>query len=171
MTSAPPPEFSRPIRAHEVGGRPRRHPLSASPAERTALASRFDLLALDRLDAVIDVVRAADGIRLSGQIDASGAQPCVATGTPVPFTLQAPIALLLTESSEEAEDLELRADDLDVERLAGDEIDLGEWAAQALALALDPYPRSPQPAPGVISEEDAVAVRSPFAVLKGKAGE
>ena len=38
--------------------------------------------------------------------------------------------------------------DLDTETLDGDVIDLGEIAAQALALALDPYPRSTAPAPG-----------------------
>jgi uncharacterized metal-binding protein YceD (DUF177 family) len=160
------PEYSRPVRAHEVGGRPRCHDLEAAPAERAALARRFDLLALDRLVAAIDVVRDAGGVRVTGQIEASGTQACVATGEPVPFTLAAPVALRLVESTAEDEDLELDADDLDTEPLTGDIIDLGEWAAQALALALDPYPRSTLPAPGVVSEEDAAVSRSPFSVLK-----
>jgi hypothetical protein len=50
--------------------------------------------------------------------------------------------------------------------LTGDVIDIGEIAAQALALALNPYPRSTAPAPGVISEEAARAASNPFAVLR-----
>ncbi|MEN9932695.1 MAG: hypothetical protein RIS17_1268, partial [Pseudomonadota bacterium] len=30
----------------------------------------------------------------------------------------------------------------------------------------DPYPRLPGPVAGIISEDDAIAARSPFAVLK-----
>ena len=44
---------------------------------------------------------------------------------------------------------------------------MGEIAAQALALGLDPYPRWPRrAAPGVITEEEARAASSPFAGLK-----
>jgi uncharacterized metal-binding protein YceD (DUF177 family) len=162
------PEFSRPVRAHEVGGRARRHAIEADASERAALAARFDLLALDRMVARIDVVRTADGIHLSGQVDAQGTLACVATGQPVPFALEAPLALKLVETLPEQDEMELDADDLDTEPLEGDIIDLGEWAAQALALALDPYPRSDAPAPGVVSEEEAASARSPFSVLKGK---
>ena len=160
------PEFSRVVRAHEVGGRQRAHDIEADAAERAALAGRFDLLALDGMSARLTLVREAAGIRLSGEVWAEGAQPCVATGDPVPFRLVAPVSLLLVEQAPEGEDMELGAEDLDVEALDGDIIDLGEWAAQALALALDPFPRSGKPAPGVLSEEQAAASRSPFAVLR-----
>jgi uncharacterized metal-binding protein YceD (DUF177 family) len=163
-----PPEFSRPVRAHEVGGRARRHAIEADASERAALAARFDLLGLDRMVAQIDVVRSAEGIRVTGAIEADGTQACVATGEPVPFTLAAPLALKLVETLPEDAEMELDADDLDTEPLVGDIIDLGEWAAQALALALDPYPRSSLPAPGVVSEEEAALSRSPFSVLKGQ---
>jgi hypothetical protein len=43
---------------------------------------------------------------------------------------------------------------------------MGEIAAQALALALDPYPRSTLAAPGVISESEARVASSPFSVLR-----
>jgi uncharacterized metal-binding protein YceD (DUF177 family) len=163
-----PPEFSRPVRAHEVGGRARRHTIEADASERAALAARFDLLALDRLVGRIDVLRSAEGIRVTGEIEADGTQACVATGEPVPFTLAVPLALKLVETLPDADEMELDADDLDTEPLTGDIIDLGEWAAQALALALDPYPRSSLPAPGVVSEEEAAMSRSPFSVLKGQ---
>ena len=34
------PEFSRPLRAHEIGGNPRRQAIEANEAERAALAAR-----------------------------------------------------------------------------------------------------------------------------------
>ena len=43
-----------------------------------------------------------------------------------------------------------------------------EIAAQAFALALDPYPQSTLPAPGVITEEAARAESTPFAIVKKK---
>jgi uncharacterized metal-binding protein YceD (DUF177 family) len=160
------PEFSRPLRAHEIGGNPRRQIIEADAAERQALAKRFDLLALDQMVADVTLRREAAGIRVSGQIDASGSQPCVATADPVPFLISEPLALLLTESQPEGDEIELADDDLDTEPLIGDIIDIGEIAAQALALALDPYPRSARSAPGVISEEAARAATSPFAILR-----
>ena len=63
-------------------------------------------------------------------------------------------------------EIELSSADLDVEPLEGDIVDLGEITAQAFALGLDPYPRSAVSVAGVISEDEAVALRSPFAVLK-----
>lgn len=160
------PEFSRPLRAHEIGGTLRRQSIEASTAERAALAGRFDLLGLDRLVADISVRREAAGIRVTGRIDAAGTQPCVATAEPVPFLITEALALLLTENQPEGEEIELADADLDSEPLVGDIIDIGELTAQALALALDPYPRSTAPAPGVISEEAARAASSPFAVLR-----
>jgi uncharacterized metal-binding protein YceD (DUF177 family) len=160
------PEFSRPLRAHEIGGTLRRQTIEASEAERAALAGRFDLLGLDRLVADISVRREAAGIRVTGRIDAAGTQPCVATAEPVPFLITEALALLLTENQPEGEEIELADADLDSEPLVGDIIDIGELAAQALALALDPYPRSTAPAPGVISEAAARAASSPFAVLR-----
>ena len=44
----------------------------------------------------------------------------------------------------------------------GGSIDLGEAAAEQLALALDPYPRRPG---AVLAETTAAADRSPFAAL------
>jgi len=154
------------MRAHEIGGSPRRQQIEASEAERGALALRFDLLTLDRLVADVTLRRDAAGIRVTGQIDAGGAQPCVATAEPVSFLITEPVALLLTEGVAEGDDIELADNDLDSEALVGDIVDIGEIAAQALALALDPYPRSTAPAPGVISEEAARAAANPFSVLR-----
>lgn len=181
MTGAAPfsrPEFSRPefshvVRAHDVGGTPRQLALEADAAARAGLAARFGLLALNRLTAALELRREARGIRISGAVQAEGAQPCVISAEPVPFAIAEHVALLLVAAAPAAGsggEVELSADDLDVEPLAGDVIDAGEIAAQALALGLDAYPRAagidPARVPGLISHDAAIAARSPFAVLK-----
>ena len=47
------PEFSRPLPADSVGPQPLLRRIEAGPAERDGLAKRFDLLALDRLEAAV----------------------------------------------------------------------------------------------------------------------
>jgi hypothetical protein len=160
------PEFSREIRAHDIGGHTRQQMIEADEVERAALARRFGLLSLDRLTAALELRREAAGIRVIGQVHGSGDQACVATGEPLPFLVTEPIALLLTETAPEGEEIELGEGDLDTEPLSGDIIDMGEIAAQAFVLGLDLYPRSAATAPGVISEEAARAAASPFSVLK-----
>ncbi len=164
--SAPPLEFSRPQRAGDIGQAARHYDLAATAGERDALARRFVLLALDSLTARLDLAREAAGIRVTGRFTATGSQPCVATGEPVPFAHDDAITLLLLETLPQADEIELADSDLDAEPLIGDTVDLGEITAQALGVALDPYPRSGLPAPGVVSEEAARAAASPFAVLK-----
>lgn len=159
------PEFSHIVRAHEVGSA-KPFKLAANAGERAALASRFILLSLDRLTAALEVKRDTNGIRISGEVQGAGTQPCVASGEPVPFLVKECIALLLTEATPVGGEIELSSADLDVEPLDSDIIDLGEITAQALALCLDPYPRLPVSVAGVISEDEAIALRSPFAVLK-----
>jgi uncharacterized metal-binding protein YceD (DUF177 family) len=160
------PEFSRICRAHEIGGHARQQACEANGGECAALAARFGLLQLDHLKATLTLRREAMGIRVTGQVQASGEQACVATGEPVPFLITENISLLLTEAGAEGDEIELAEPDLDTDRLDGDVIDIGEISAQALALALDPYPRSTAAAPGVISEAEARAASSPFAVLR-----
>ncbi len=159
------PEFSHVLRAHEIGGVTRRVELAANDGERAALARRFGLLVLTGLTAVLEVKREAAWIRVSGTVRGEGDQACVASGDPVPFRLVEPVMLRLAEPPAAGE-IELAADDLDVEPLDGDIVDLGEIAAQALALGLDPYPRRPGSVAGILSEDEAAAARSPFAVLK-----
>ncbi|WP_310496562.1 DUF177 domain-containing protein [Sandarakinorhabdus sp.] len=164
------PEFSHIVRAHEIGGVIRREMLEAGPDARAALAARFALLTLDVMTAALELRREAAGIRLTGQVHGAGHQACVLSGVAVPFLATDAIDLLLVEVLPDEDEMELSDADINVELLDGDEIDLGELAAQALALALDPYPRSADPAPesisGVISEEEARLASSPFAVLR-----
>jgi len=161
------PEFTRPFRAHDVGTHTRQQMIEARPHERAALADRFFLLDLDRLAAALELRREPMGIRITGQVHASGNQPCALSGEPVAFLITEKIALLLVPDIPEGTEIELAEPDLDAEPLIGDIIDMGEIVAQALALALDPYPRKKGiKVPGVMAEDEARLASSPFAALK-----
>ncbi|MBO9576921.1 MAG: DUF177 domain-containing protein [Sphingobium sp.] len=170
MSATPAPEFSRSVRLNEVGDGTRERTIEATADERKALARRFGLAALDRLEARLHVIPEDKSWLVTGTLTADLAQPCVATGEPVPAHLESPFSVRFVASLDtpEAEELELSDEDCDVMELDGERIDLGETVAQSLALNLDPYPRAPDADTrlrelGVMSEEDA----GPFAALKG----
>jgi hypothetical protein len=92
------------------------------------------------------------------------------TAEPVPAHLNLPFELVFRPQSEGTpdEEIELEEGDLDIVFYEGAVIDLGEAAAETLALGLDPYPRAPGAAAalkaaGVRSEEEA----GPFGALAG----
>ena len=161
-------EFSHELKISELGGKMRSIHLSADAFQRAALAKRFDLAELDRLDADLTMTTEGTDIFATGELNAILAQICVATNVPVPVTISEPISIRFISEprvDEEAE-FELAAEDCDVIFHDGQLIDLGEAVAQSLGLALDPYPRSPNAdallkAAGVKGEDEA----GPFGVL------
>ena len=167
------PEFSRIWKAHEIGVTPRAATLSATDGERGSLATRFDLLALDSLEAEVGARREAGGIRVTGRVRARGFQPCGLSGAPVNFDIDEPLDLRFAEIAIVGdEEVELTDADLDTLPLDGDDLDVGEAVAQSLGLALDPYPRAPGADAGglVVPEDKVVPFRrpNPFGVLKGE---
>jgi uncharacterized metal-binding protein YceD (DUF177 family) len=174
-------EFARPHRLDQIGTGESRVHIAADPAERAALAVRFDLLSVDSLESDYAIRRDASGIVARGHIKAQVIQACIATGDPVPATIDEDFAIrFLPESEgESADEIELDADECDTVFYAGSAIDLGEAAAETLALALDPFPRSPNAEEtlkqaGVLSEEEArrLAEESgPFGALAGLKGK
>lgn len=169
-------EFARPVRLDTLGAAPRAIPIVADAAERAALARRFGLLALDRLEATVSMVRDGTTVDLAGTLRAEAVQACVATGDPVEAAIATPLALrFVPAGGPPAEEIELSADELDVVDYDGNAIDVGEAVAQSLALALDPFPRRADAdarlrEAGVKSEEEARAEASPFAGLAGLKG-
>ncbi|MGP7794848.1 DUF177 domain-containing protein [Sphingomonas sp. CLY1604] len=137
------PEFSRPERLDAIGEREREVRIAADPAERTALAARFGVLSVDRLEAVLGVRREAAGIAVRGRVTGAVVQACSVTAVPLPASIDEPVALLFVETLEGQEEVELDAGALDTVEIEGGVIDLGEAAAETMALALDPFPRSP----------------------------
>ncbi len=164
-------EFSRILRLDEIGGE---KPLSlaASDAERRALAKRFALLALDRLEAALVLSRDGQTAEAQGKIRAQAAQACIASGDPVEADIDEDISIRFIPQPEHSaeEEFELDEEDCDTVFHDGRHIDVGEAIAQSLALALDPYPRSAHAAKilrkaGVKSEEEAREISGPFAAL------
>ena len=168
------PEFSRIERLDTIGERERAVTIEANEAERAAVAKRFGLLAVDALGGVMTVRREAAGIAVGGRVTASVVQACSVTGEPLPVEVDEPVALLFVEALGETEDeVELASDALDTVVIEGGGIDLGEAAAETMALALDPFPRSPEAAAvlkkaGVLSEDEAGPLSGLAAALKDK---
>lgn len=164
------PEFSRTIEADTISESPRRIEIAADETERRRLAGRFALKAIDSLAADIQLARRAGIIHADGQVSADVIQSCVVTDEPLPAHVIAPLAVRFVPDGHGAspdEEVELSADDCDTLPLESGKIDLGELAAETLALALDPFPRSAaadvaMEQAGLGSEEDM----GPFAALK-----
>ena len=167
------PEFSRPYRVDTLGAGAREVAIDADEAERAALARRFDLLGIDRLDAKAAITRNGDIVSARGSVSAMVTQACIATGEPVEQVIEEPFRIEFRPQplgGSNEEEIELSEGELDVVFYDGAAIDLGEAMAETVSLALDPFPRSPQAEEalrqaGVRSEEEARAQSNPFAAL------
>jgi uncharacterized metal-binding protein YceD (DUF177 family) len=155
------PEFARPIRADTIGDEARTVEIEANEAERAALAKRFGLIEIESLAARFTIRRDAQGIAAQGRVEAVLTQACSVTGDPLPARVDEPVTLRFVPDGEDLqEEVELDDGDVDIIPYEGDAIDLGEVAAETMALALDPFVRGPNAevalkTAGVVSEEDA----------------
>lgn len=155
------PEFSRPRRLDTIGAGDVAVSIEADAAERAALAARFGLVGIGRLSADYVLRKDATGVIATGRVLAAVRQTCVATGEPVAAKIDEPFSLrFVAGAGDDAEEVELDPEELDVMFHDGGAIDLGEAAAETLALALDPFPRAPGAEEvlkraGVISEDEA----------------
>lgn len=168
MSAAVTPEFSRPVRVDQIARLAEAVTITADAAERGALARRFDLISLDRLEADYSLTQESGAIVARGRVRADLAQACIATGLPVPERIDTDFILRFVAESggSEGDELEIDSSDCDIVGFDGQVIDMGEAVAETVALTMDPYPRSPQAdaylrEAGVLSEEQA----SPFAAL------
>jgi uncharacterized metal-binding protein YceD (DUF177 family) len=168
------PEFSRLVRLDTLGAEPRGLVVEAGEAERAALAERFGLASVGRLAAEAALTRSGETVIATGSLQAEVVQSCVATGAPVPQSVDEAFRIEFRRQPAAAaapdEEVELGERELDVIFYAGGAIDLGEAVAETLSLSLDPYPRSRAAAAaleaaGVKSEDQARAESSPFAGL------
>ncbi|HEY0626744.1 MAG TPA: DUF177 domain-containing protein [Allosphingosinicella sp.] len=170
------PEFSRTVRIDTLGNEARHISIGADEAERTALAHRFGLEAIDHLSAEIDIRRSGDEVRASGTLKAEVTQSCVASGAPVPEEVEERFDIVFRPQparASEEDEIELSGEELDVVFYDGAAIDIGEAVAETMSLSLEPYPRAPDAdailkEAGVKSEEEAKADSSPFAMLRDK---
>jgi hypothetical protein len=159
----PGPEFSRPVRLDQIPGRERAMEISATVAERQALAKRFGLVGLDRLEATVRLSRSGVFYTVEADWQADVVQACVVTLEPVASHLAD--HLVERYGPTDGEELELDLDPVAdaPEAIEGNAIDIGEAVAQAMSLALDPYPRKPGATVAIAGEEES-GVR-PFSAL------
>lgn len=181
------PEFSRPVPVSKIGRNGLLMTIRAESQEREALARRLDLLALNRLEATIELREKADGVVLEGDLVADLAQHCVVSLQPVPvqieehftqhFSENAPSdAELMQRAMEEGLDFFAEAEEDEIpDPIVNGRIDAGEAVVQQLAVMLDPYPRLPEaelPARrrGVTlnAQEEPLDKANPFAELARK---
>lgn len=154
-------DFSRIVALDRIGPSGFEQVIEADPAERAALAERMRIPAVHSLRCAFRLRRVTGGIfEAQGVLDASVDQVCVVSLEPFTQPVQEDFALQFVPAGTEAPDDDLEApDQIGYE---GNAIDLGEAAAQQLALALDPYPRKP----GLEEAPEAEPARdSPFAAL------
>ena len=166
------PEFSRPLSVERVGPTGTEVAIEADAKERSALAKRFGIPGIDTLTArfVVKPWRRG-GVELRGDIAAVVEQVSVVSLEP--FTSEVAESVVRYFQAETGPGHQpavlsvqsLEEDEPDV--IEGGSIDLGEIAAESLALALDPYPRMPgEEFEGAPGQPDVEQQReSPFAVL------
>ncbi|HTN09799.1 MAG TPA: YceD family protein [Acetobacteraceae bacterium] len=159
-------ELHRPFAVERVGGAGREQVVEASAAECAALAKRLNIPAVLSLRCTFRLTLESGGVVLAeGALEARLVRDCVVSLEPFEtavaerFRLRFVPAELLAEADEDA----LLDPDADDEiPYDGAAIDLGEAAAEQLALAMDPYPRRPGAA---LPDEASEAAESPFAAL------
>jgi uncharacterized metal-binding protein YceD (DUF177 family) len=168
------PEFSRPVALDRIGLKEKSYEISADARECAALAKRLGIPAVDSFDATIRLRLTGGGglVRLSGRIKAALTQICVVTLEPIPTAVEEDFSRVYSvEAGDEMAEVVVEMDEDDVpDPVENGQIDIGEAAAEHLALAMDPFPRAPDAAFAAPDEpeepeEEAELPRSPFAGL------
>lgn len=169
-------ELSYIIRAGQIKDQPQKYHLKANDAQCAALAKRFGLKTITKLEGLFRLQHERSGIISAAlSMSAEVAQICVVTLDPFPeqiteqTTLRfVPLSLLQRQDSENDEEEDITPESLDSPDeipYENDQIDLGAALAEQLALTLDPYPRKPDAAmPEAASDHSA----HPFAALASK---
>jgi uncharacterized metal-binding protein YceD (DUF177 family) len=139
--------FSRPVKVETLPRDGLAQTITATAAERAALAALNDLVEIKELRAEFIVNRSGRGVQVEGTVHAEVTQTCVVTLEPFPVTIDEEVDVRFAHASErrprsDADTVALDAID-PPDPIVDGRIDLGALAAEFLALALDPYPRKP----------------------------
>ena len=156
------PEFPRPERVDTIGEGERAVTIAADEGERAKLARRFGLIAVARLEARFAVRREGAVVLATGRVEATVTQACSVSGEPIEARVDEPVSLRFVDGDVAGEEVELEEGDLDTLPIEAGAVDLGEAAAETMALALDPFPRvagaeEALRAAGVLGEEEGGA--------------
>lgn len=171
------PEFSHIVDARLIPASGMELRLTADDGQCRALAKRFNIPAIDSLNARVVLKRTGrDKIRVSAEFDARVEQVCVVTLEQFAQDVAGDFRVVY---SPEPEDAPLKLNEIDVdpdeedavEYPADGKIDAGELVAEYLSLALDPFPHAPDAVFHDIetAENDEAAVEkreNPFGILE-----
>jgi uncharacterized metal-binding protein YceD (DUF177 family) len=161
------PEFHRPLAVDRIGPAAQDHAVAATPAECTALAARLGVPAVHSLECHWRLRRGEAGrIAAEGHLRARLVRECVVSLDEFETEMAEQFRLTFVPEGRESDDPDPESED--EIPYAGGAIDLGEAAAEQLALDLDPYPHKPGVTlPAAASE----AAESPFAALARRGWE
>ena len=142
-------EFPRPFKADNLPDSGARLSLRANESECSALADRFDVLAIDRFEAHLDIRRSSNGkgLVVLGSLEAHMTQSCVVTLKSLQIVLKSSFERRFAKPAH-LDKTARNEIDIDVEErdppdpIINGVIDLGEVACEQLALEIDPFPRS-----------------------------
>ncbi len=157
------PDLHRPIAVDRVGTGGLDVLVEATPAECAALAIRMKLPAVTALTCRFRLERdSADSLHAHGHLLARVVQTCVVSLEDFTETVEDEFVVRCVEQGQESDHDD--PESLDEIMFVDGILDLGEAAAEQLALALDPYPRAPgAEMPDIAEEPDA----HPLAALRG----
>jgi uncharacterized metal-binding protein YceD (DUF177 family) len=166
------PEFSRPLAVERIASTGTEITIEANAEEREALARRFDIPAVHAFSATfVATPWRRGGVQVRGEFAAKVEQVSVVSLEPFTSEVGEPVVRYYqaeTGPGHHPDVLSVESlEDEEPEVISGGSIDLGEIAAESLALALDPYPRMP----GEVFQDEAAQdpeerrQDNPFAVL------
>jgi len=166
------PEFSRIVALERISASDSVHEIAADDDECRALAQRFGIVAIDFLAARVRLRRTGGDIGFRAHISARVVQECVVTLEPVESDVEEEVTLFFRPVGRDApeEKAVVISVDEDFEPLPGEALDIGEAVAVELALALDPFPRSPDADAAAIpgaGDDSPEPPESPFRMLAG----
>jgi uncharacterized metal-binding protein YceD (DUF177 family) len=157
------PELHRPIAVDRIGAAGLDVLVEATPAECAALAIRMRLPAVTALTCQFHLERdSADSLLAHGHLVARVVQTCIVSLEDFAGVVDDRFTVRFVEAGDETNDD--NPESLDEIPFVDRMLDLGEAAAEQLALALDPYPRAPGAEMPELSDEQ---VAHPFAALEG----
>lgn len=140
----PASEFSRPLRVADLSGTAEKVSANATKSEREALARRFKVREVSRLGYMADVKPYEDGWRVTGVARAELVQGCVVTLEDLPQVVEESFSRVFLPDAPDPDLADIDpSEDEDPPEPLGRSLDPAEMAAEAVALAIDPYPRKP----------------------------
>ena len=156
------PELHCVVAADRIGAAGIEVTVEADSGALDALTRRMGIPAVEALRCVFRLVRlTADTIQAEGRLQAQVVQTCVISLEDFPAAIDERFRVRFVPAGQESDDPDPEADD--EIGYADGMLDLGEAAAEQLALALDPYPRAPG---AELPELGVDTVGHPFAALR-----